>query len=194
MSDYKQPSFYRFNQDSLDLVRWIKNKNKNKNPLHVLDLGAGVGIIGLELAQHYQLQKLTLVELQKEFLPYIEENLKHFLSTETLSEVIISSFADFNAKTTWDMIVCNPPYFLPGHGQISEDVNKSLARSFLVDDWKILLKCIERHLSAEGVAYIVVRKDKTIFNEIKNAIQLTKLQISFEEENKLYFIALALIE
>src|SRR5258708_4421753 len=118
MNDYSQPEFYKFNEDSIKLVRRVTEKVKAAE--HILDLGAGSGIIGIELANYFHPESLTLVEVQKDYLPHLELNLKFQLKSKTDFFVELSSFGHWSPQKKYDLIVCNPPYFLPGHGEVSK--------------------------------------------------------------------------
>jgi tRNA1(Val) A37 N6-methylase TrmN6 len=167
MNDYSQPDFYRFNQDSLILVKWIVDQDLK--PRHLLDLGAGCGIIGIELARNLGPESVTLVELQSEYLSHLEVNVKHFLPSETAAKILIQSFSEIQPGNEFDLIVCNPPYYLPGKGQLPHNPNRSLARTFLQDDWRILLKLVQTQLSVPGKAFMVVKNQPELLQEIKNS-------------------------
>jgi tRNA1(Val) A37 N6-methylase TrmN6 len=156
MSDYIQPDFYRFNQDSLALVE--RAHKVQPNAKSVLDLGAGCGIMGLELARRLDRCHLALVELQSDFAPYLKSNMNNFLPPSCEGEIFIEGFESFNSERRFDLIVCNPPYYLPNEGEASKDKRRNLCRSFVVDDWAKLLKCISHHLSETGSAHLVLKK------------------------------------
>jgi tRNA1Val (adenine37-N6)-methyltransferase len=187
MNDYLQPDFYRFNQDSLKLVEWVFSRIKKANK--ILDLGAGSGIIGIELANKLSAQQLTLVELQNDFLPYLEKNIKFQLKGGTQAEVLISSFGDWPPRRTFDLIVCNPPYYLPGHGQPSEDQRRGIARTFLTDHWEILLSRIEESLTPEGKACLVIKNDERILKLINHTYLRSEFYL--DEVGELVFVELS---
>jgi tRNA1(Val) A37 N6-methylase TrmN6 len=153
----------------------------------ILDLGAGSGVIGIEVANSLKANHLTLVDVQSEWKEIQEYNLGHFLKSGS-GEIIVSSFKDWIPTRKYDLIVCNPPYFLPGHGQPNNDPRKEIARSFVVDGWNELLRAIERSLSQKGTAFVVVMNDKRILNEIKSPT----LKTSFEVVDELNFVSINL--
>ena len=174
MIDYQQPNFYRFNQDSLLLVKWILKRGKK--PQHILDLGAGCGVVGIELANALAPETLTLLELQQDYLPYLENNLLNMKQGEFAASILMTSFGEWKPKMAYDLVVANPPYYLPGHGEASQDLRKGMARSFLVDDWSVLLLKIREALTADGTAYLVIKNDKTILEHVRKSISGLKLQ------------------
>ena len=191
MDDYSQPDFYRFNQDSTSLIKWVLKQNLR--PQSILDLGAGSGIIGIELSRELKPRTLTLVELQTEFKDHLEINLREFLKAEVEAEIYIQSFAHFQGMHKFDLIVCNPPYYLPGAGQLPVNPNRARARSFVEDSWEILIKCIKQSLSPKGEGYIVVKNDKGLVKKIEDHATLNSLHLQKESEGELMFLKLSAI-
>lgn len=187
MSDYLQPDFYRFNADSLKLVHFIKEKLPTCSS--VLDLGAGCGVLGIELSSHYHPALLTLVELQDEFLSFLHANCERFL-TSTDFEISIASFGSWIPKRRYDLIVCNPPYYLPHSGQASADERRGRARSFIYEDWGMLIQCIDCSLEGQGRAYLVVKNDPKILQASRAAIQNKEFKVTEEEVDDLVILEL----
>lgn len=188
MKDYLQPEFYRFNQDSLELVRWVKQQVSKANS--ILDLGAGSGVIGLELAQHFRPKRLTLLELQAEYAPYLETNVQRFLPPESRSHLAFTSFKEWKPEFLFDLIVCNPPYYLPHAGQLSPDPRRAMARSFIRDNWEELLSCIARSLSLGGRAFLVVKNEDNIIRVVKQELCRRAWQASFAVSHELFLVEL----
>lgn len=188
MNDYQQPSFYRFNQDSIRLINHIlKNEMAARS---ILDLGAGSGIIGLELAQKLKPIKLELLELQKEYLPFLDNNSVTFAPSGTEVLKTICSFKEYNPQQKFSLISCNPPYYLPGRGELSPNVNRQLARTFIQDNWSELLGCIHRSLEDNGPAYLVLKNEALIRTHVEN--ELTKFSFTslWSEDEDLFFLKL----
>lgn len=164
-SDYSQPEFYRFNEDSLKLVKWIQSRIPSA--VHILDLGAGSGVMGIELANFYGPESLTLLEMQEDFLPHLQENLATQLKVKTNPLVVMSTFGEWHPEKKFDLIVSNPPYFLPGHGHPSTDKLKHLARTFVYDNWDVLINLIQSSLSNDGKAFLVLKKNDLIMSKLK---------------------------
>ncbi|MBA2404604.1 MAG: methyltransferase [Bdellovibrionales bacterium] len=168
MSDYSQPEFYRFNQDSTALIKWVQAAGLTTNS--ILDLGAGSGIIGIELGRLLKPATVTLVEVQKEFKPHLEDNCRYFLPSEVSSSIVMSSFADFKSREKFDLIVCNPPYYLPGKGEQPQNPLRAIARSFLIDSWEILLKQVSLLVSATGKILFILKNDEQLYHSILTQI------------------------
>ena len=164
MIDYKQPDFYRFNMDSVTLVRRVLKRVQSAT--NILDLGSGSGFIGIEISRTLKPKKLTLVEAQEINLPFLTENSEFYLTSETETEIMIKTFGEWRPEVKYDLIVSNPPYFLPGRGEASSDTNRGIARTFTIDNWEILFRRIDESLAPDGQVFIVVRHDKKIMEEI----------------------------
>jgi tRNA1(Val) A37 N6-methylase TrmN6 len=184
MNDYAQPDFYKFNQDSIALINHLKIKHLF--PKSILDLGAGCGIIGIELQKKFNSFDLALVEAQHEFREYLEINLKGFGLKESNQSLIIESFSGFFLEKKFDLIVSNPPYFLPGTGKSSSSSNRDTCRHFRIDSIEILLNCIHRHLSYDGMACLVFRRGLDIVRNLYHPGLETRLI----HEGELIFVEL----
>lgn len=164
MIKYSQPSFYKFSEDSTKLANLVI-----KDSVHgsLLDICCGCGIIGIEIAQKCQIDKLSLVEIQQEYREHIEENLENFL-VETEARIEISNFLELNFDQKFDSIVLNPPYFDRQKSRPSPDKNKEICRSYSNGEIsKIVSKAIEC-LNLNGALYIVIR-DNDALKEIESA-------------------------
>ena len=166
--EYDQPDFYRFNEDSIRLVKWILEQDLK--PENILDLGAGSGVIGIELARSLKPKGLTLLEVQKEFLSSLEINCRRFLHDITNYSIQIDSFLYFSPSCEYDLIVSNPPYYLPGRGEMAHHPNRAIARSFLIDSWSVLLNKILVSLSKRGRAFIVLKNNNDLLPSISQEV------------------------
>jgi tRNA1(Val) A37 N6-methylase TrmN6 len=177
--DYSQPDFYRFNEDSTVLIKWVQDSGLA--PQSILDLGAGSGILGIELARILKPQSLTLVEVQDEFLPFLKINTDRFLPLSVTPVIVMKMFSHYSSIDKFDLIVCNPPYYLPGKGEVSKNPNRAIARSFVIDSWSVLLKKISELLASEGRAFIVLKSDATLFKMISHEIKDLNLNVKKNE-------------
>jgi tRNA1Val (adenine37-N6)-methyltransferase len=187
MIDYSQPDFYKFNEDSFKLISFIASKIKSAQA--VLDMGAGSGVIGIELAQVMNPQYITFLEAQSEWKSYLEMNIKMCLKSEIVTEVVIDTFGNWNPVRKYDLIVSNPPYFLPGHGRSGHDPRRNIARSFILDDWNIFLQKMKLALSEKGFGFVVIKNDKRILDEIEK--NKSELLIKYFPDNINIFLELS---
>ncbi len=186
--DYSQPDFYRFNEDSTALIKWVQDSGLTSQ--RILDLGAGSGILGIELARYLKPQTLTLVEVQDEFLPFLEINANRFLPSSVTPVIAMKRFSDYSSLEQFDLIVCNPPYYLPGKGEVSKNPNRAVARSFMIDSWSVLLKKISELLTREGRSFIVLKSDESLFKMITQEIKKLNLGVQKNELNTVMILEL----
>lgn len=136
MKEYKQPDFYHFSQDSIALAKFVINLGKDFDS--ICELCAGSGVISIEIARSLDINHIEYVELQKEFSDYIVDNHTKYLAN-TNYNLNIKSINEFNSNNKYDLVIANPPYFLPGKGRVSSNRNKQLCRTFEVDSYEILI-------------------------------------------------------
>ncbi len=99
---------YRYNSDSLLLADFIlKSGIKNK----IFDVGAGCGIVGILLKKNIPNLNLSLIDVQKENIKLIHQNLKQ---NNIQASVFYGDFIEFNKDERFDFIVCNPPFYRQG--------------------------------------------------------------------------------
>lgn len=158
MTDYLQPDFYRFNEDSLGLVHEICSSGGS--PGSILDVGAGSGVIGIESAIRMKIPVVHFLELQKEWAPYLSENIKNYLPHREI-RMFWTSIGKWVPEFSYDLIVGNPPYFLPGNGRLPSDPVRARCRSFLEDGWQVLLRKSSDALSPRGRAIFVTAVENT---------------------------------
>jgi len=185
--DYKQPDFYRFNEDSIQLINLIKSHVKNAE--NILDLGAGSGVIGIELARHFKPLSVDFVEIQPSFEEYIKENINLFLENIN-NKIYIKSFLNWIPEKKYDLVVSNPPYYLPNRGQASKDKRRQICRSFEIDTWKTLLQKLHTSLSPFGTGFIVLKKDPFLMQELFHNIAEERLTVHLFEQKNLLMLRL----
>lgn len=166
MSDYSQPDFYRFSEDSLRLVDHALSF-QDLSPKSVADFGCGCGVIGIEYARRKNPDKVIFLEAQSEFLPHLEMNTEAFLPKATSSEIIHRRFSEVNwNRMDLDLILCNPPFYLPGQGEVSKDQRRHRCRTFEMDSWEILLKLAKISLAPKGLALFVLPNESKLLNKV----------------------------
>ena len=159
MEEYSQPNFYHFSRDSIDLVDFAVTKMKDLSKLNVLDIGAGCGVIGIDFSQkHESVKSLSLSETQAEFGPYIEQNLK-FLSADILVRIFLGDFFEARFNHSFDLILCNPPFYPFGGSRACRDANKKKCHSFEGEFYLELFSKVKKLLNKNGQFFFLGRKD-----------------------------------
>lgn len=182
---YSQPKDYHFSLDSIHLP-WIvgeglNNKNKTLNKdYRVMDLCSGCGVMGFELAfYHPWISRIDFVELQSEYLSHFEVNQKT-VSSDLQSKgghpefhLYLQNYETLpmELNASYDLILCNPPYFFNQTGTQSPSAFKNRCRFFLDSNLDQLILTIARLLKPSGEAHLITfdNQDHSIntLNEIE---------------------------
>ena len=117
---YQPEDGYCFNSDSIFLYDFAARFRPRGR---VLDVGCGVGVIGLLLARDFGLS-LQMVEKQEKMARYAEINAR---VNGIDAQLYRGDFLDFDPGVQYDMIVSNPPFYPPEVIQ-SEDAHLHACR------------------------------------------------------------------
>lgn len=178
-SDYLQPEFYRFSEDSLKLVNFVKDISAKR----VLDLCAGSGVVGIEYALlHPEIERLDFCEIQEAFLSYLEKNRSFFIKN-LKGQVFHQNYEQFDSQEKYDLILANPPYFFHGRGLLSPSQEKNRCRFFMDSSFAQFLLCLSRNLKPGGCAFFLVRENEFgIKDELSKSF--SQLSLDFKLERK----------
>lgn len=145
MDDYSQPDFYHFDEDSINLVKFMSSFFEVEEDLEevqgdVLEIGAGCGVISIELHKIYPIKNLTLVEQEPSFESYISKNLPKGLKPK----IFHKNFLEMNFLSRFDLIYFNPPFFFVEDSRASASSKRDSCRRIKRADWeKWLFDAIE---------------------------------------------------
>jgi tRNA1(Val) A37 N6-methylase TrmN6 len=179
-TNYYQPDFYRFSDDSIKLVNFVFQRKKNTKILRLLDLCAGCGVVGIEFnLRKIDLQEIHFCEIQDEFIPFLQNNLSALIPNTT-SIIHNKSYEQLNISDKFDLILSNPPYFYPGKGLLSPNQAKNRCRFFMDSSLRELVQCIQRNLSPTGEAYFLGR-----FNSNEFSVASASLSVDYRLEHEL---------
>ena len=123
-----------------------------KNGL-LLDIGTGTGVLSLMLAQRFQPQKITAIDLDELALKDAQQNFQN-TPFSTQIELIHSSLQNFKPEVLYDGIISNPPFFNGSTKSKTASVN--FARHTESLSYTDLLKGIDRLLKTEGEAWVIL--------------------------------------
>jgi tRNA1Val (adenine37-N6)-methyltransferase len=199
--DYSQPTDYHFSLDSILLAKAVvrdrqraavvrDTKNEPVLPnFRVLDLCAGAGIVGLEVAHLWPMVKIIdFVEIQSRYRKYFDENIQKSAALGVETRWREMNYADLlNAEDSekYDLIVTNPPYFEKDQGLIPPNELKARSRFFLDSSFESLIEVILHTLKPQGEAYILTRdqkphgqnRDKTLAKLIEGKAKIISAEI-----------------
>lgn len=136
---------------------------KLKGGLRVCDLGCGTGLLGLLLMQRQPELHVTGIEIQAKALQLAEKA----AAENALSDHLHFLCDDLrNAKAhfptgSFDLVVCNPPYYPPARGKVSEEVSIRTARSEVACTLEELCKATA-YLLRWGGSFCLVHKPERL--------------------------------
>lgn len=119
---------YRFNVDAVILARFVAETVVPAE--HVVDLGAGSGIVGLALAKLWSQSRVALVELQASLADIASANIVR----NQLGARVRVHQADLRHSATWrlfpqpQLVVSNPPFYAKGSGRLNPVEQAAIAR------------------------------------------------------------------
>jgi tRNA1Val (adenine37-N6)-methyltransferase len=122
---------------------------------HILDIGAGTGLIGLMVAQRTQEGRVVLVEVDPDAAAQATENVQNSPFSDR-AEVIKDSIQQYSTtnQAKFDLIVSNPPFFTGG--VISEQEGRANVRHTLKLSHGDLLRSVQRLLAPSGSFCVVL--------------------------------------
>ena len=153
-----------------ELVHWILQHNFTK----VLDIGTGSACIPIALAKHKEAQ-ITALDISFDALSIARENAKK--NTVDIHFIEHNIFNDIDLKTSFDLIVSNPPYVLESEKTLMNnnvlDYEPHLALFVSDNDALIYYKRIidfsKVHLQREGLLFLEINEQKSV--EIKDLLE-----------------------
>jgi tRNA1Val (adenine37-N6)-methyltransferase len=134
--------------DSIMLGSWVQPKNAQR----ILDIGTGSGLLGIMLAQKAQ-DTCTIdgLDIDAAAISQAKSNAKNCLWAQRMT-FYHTSLQQFVCGISYDLIVCNPPYFSINISANKTGAAKSRlnARQTIELEHPTLLQAVKKHLSASG--------------------------------------------
>ena len=159
---------YRYNQDPFLLARFIKEHRDQWRAQidgKCLDLGTGVGIIPLLLAKEFPNTHFTGVEIQKELARLAASNVRRNNLSQQI-EIITADYRDLNKKgdfcESFQLIVCNPPYYPEKGGRLNLCPQKRLARHETAGNLESLTRTAASLLASKGHFIIIFPAERLV--------------------------------
>ncbi|RMA66371.1 tRNA1(Val) (adenine(37)-N6)-methyltransferase [Ulvibacter antarcticus] len=146
--------------DSVLLGAWISLEN---NPSKILDIGAGTGILALQMAQRSFAETIDAVEIDNDAFEQCTENFENSPWGDRLYcyHASAQEFAT-DIDETYDLIISNPPFYSEDFKTESEA--RDMARFTDSLPFEHLIGCVHALLSKEGeFALILPRKEEEHF-------------------------------
>lgn len=167
--------------DSVRLARFATVHNRDK----VLDLGCGVGVLGVLLAERAEHLRLDGVELNPDSAALAAENLRENGLT---GNVLCQDLREpgWFSEGHYDLVVSNPPYFPLGSGAAATRRNAG-ARSELTCTLADLCRAAGPRLKTGGRFALCIRPERLtdLMVELrKNQLEPKRLQLVQYDESK----------
>ncbi|MCX6200109.1 MAG: methyltransferase [Bacteroidetes bacterium] len=180
----------KVNTDGVLLGAWASGRGAAR----ILDIGTGTGVIALMMAQQNTGAKITAIDIDENAYLQAKENFAASLWNKNLDAQHIE-FQKFSSENKFDIIISNPPYFIQDYK--IEDEARNIARHSTALSYNELLEGINRLLSNQGKAFLII----PIFNlpllQTKAEgleLYLTKLTEVTAVEGKLPYVVLIQLE
>lgn len=166
--NYSQPSEYRLSHDSVFLARQIfeRTSDRDFSEKRALDICAGAGVVGMDFLFHRRAAKQSVpcafdfLEIQEIYLPHFEENRLRMGPVGCRLNFLCQNYDQLQRdefRNVYDLIVCNPPYFLPQQGKLSPSHFKNRCKFFLDSSLEKLLLGVANCLASDGNCFMTLR-------------------------------------
>ncbi|MEM0517999.1 tRNA1(Val) (adenine(37)-N6)-methyltransferase [Aequorivita flava] len=164
--------------DGVLLGAWVSIE---KNPFSILDIGAGTGIIALQLAQRSNAEMIDALEIDDNAYEQCVDNFENSPWGDRLFcyHASLAELAE-EIEDKYDLIISNPPFYSPPlpsasppKGEKIISTSRELARFNDALPFDELIECASQLLSDEGVfAVIIPRKEEERFIKIASEVNL----------------------
>ena len=174
---------FKFSLDSVLLANFV---TLNKRINNVMDIGCGNGIISILLSMRTN-AKIIGVEIQNEsYLNSLESiKINNLNSQIIVYNEDIKEFYKSLESDSFDVVVCNPPYF--SGDNVSKTISKKIARHSFYLDYNDVILISKRILKNNGIVAIVHRPEnlmEILFTMRKNNIEPKKIRFVYPYKGK----------
>lgn len=174
---------FKFSLDSVLLANFV---TLNKRINNVMDIGCGNGIISILLSMRTN-AKIIGVEIQNEsYLNSLESIKINNLNNQiTVYNEDIKEFYKSLESDSFDVVVCNPPYF--SGDNVSKAISKKIARHSFYLDYNDVILISKKILKNNGIVAIVHRPEnlmEILFTMRKNNIEPKKIRFVYPYKGK----------
>ncbi len=127
-----------------------------ENPQKILDIGAGTGLLSLMLAQRFPNSQIEAVEIENDAFRQAQQNVARspFCANIHLYHTSIQAFAQSQKMPTYDLIVCNPPFYANYLQASNHKLNIALHQNTL--QLHELVEVLGLLLKSEGRAFLLL--------------------------------------
>jgi len=123
------------------------------DPKRILDIGTGTGVLALILAQRFEHAMVEAVEIEEQASITAGKNFSNSVFNQRL-KVHHIAIEQYHHALKFDLIVCNPPYFVNDLRNVEE--KKGIARHTNVVFFEELIAKVASLLSTEGQFWFIL--------------------------------------
>ena len=155
--------------DGVLLGAWVSVKNK---PFSILDIGAGTGIIALQLAQRSNAEMVDAIEIDENAYEQCVDNFENSPWGDRLFcyHASLEEFVE-EIEGKYDIVISNPPFYSEDYK--SADESRDTARFTDALPFDELIESASQLLSDEGIfAVIIPRKEEENFIKMASEVNL----------------------
>ena len=160
--------------DGVLLGSWVSIAN---NPISILDIGAGTGILALQLAQRSNAEIIDAVEITADAYEQCVDNFENspwgdrlFCYHASLDEFVKE------IDDRYDLIISNPPFYTEDYKTLDESRDRARFNDIL--PFKELISSTSKLLSEEGIfAVIIPRKEEDRFIKLASEVNLFPIRL-----------------
>ncbi|AFL81081.1 putative O-methyltransferase [Aequorivita sublithincola DSM 14238] len=164
--------------DGVLLGAWVSIKN---NPFSILDIGAGTGIIALQLAQRSYAEMVDAIEIDGNAFEQCVDNFENSPWGDRLYcyHASLEEFME-EIEDKYDLIISNPPFYSPPLPAASPPIgekkipnSRKLARFNDALPFDELIESVSLLLSDEGIFSVIIpRKEEESFIKMASEVNL----------------------
>ena len=176
---YQDTNMFMINSDTEALGEFLE-VYKNDS---VLDMGTNQGAL-LLYASLFNPKKLTGLDINSSALELAKENLE--LNKITNYELICTDLTKFSHEP-YDVIICNPPYFLTDSDNLSNNKYKNMAKHETTLTLKDLISSIDRNLKYNGKLYFLFlssRMEEVVVLLNKHHLTIKEIKFVFDKNKE----------
>ena len=153
---------YRAGIDGLLLAASVPAENGDA----VLDVGAGVGVVGLAVARRIAQARVSMVERNPRLAELARSNIErndlagrvHLIEAD-ITRPPVEGVLPGAAAGTFDHVLANPPFHIEGHGTAASDPLKAGANAMPDGDLERWVRFMAGMTRAGGTATVIHRGD-----------------------------------
>lgn len=148
-----------FGMDAVLLSGFASDSSYVKSAESMLDLGTGTGILPILMSAKAELQHISALEIQEESADMARRSVA-LNDLQNKIEIITGDLKEADQifpLSSFDIITCNPPYMIGGHGLVNPHSPKAIARHEVECKLEDVLRVTEKLLRPSGHFYMVHR-------------------------------------